>query len=178
MSIVEKLRNLIKAKGGSPIGVMTIADGVNKLQKMEDEANPLSALEVDADIGAAVDLLGKVVGDLQADVVVGVREITGKLNYIDDYTGFSGDPAEQEGWYLVVHAEVPNVSDVTIKLKHSNKESDKVLDPSDGILILRVTDEAIQTHEVLTFTAYKDGYAPFSKSFDLSKLTLLPAEDD
>ena len=177
MSIVEKLRKLIRSKGGSPIGVMTIADGVNKLQKMEDEANPLSALEVDASIGASVDLLGKYVADLQANVVVGVHEITGKLNYIDDYTGFSGDPKEQVGWYLAVHAAVPDVTGVTIKLKTSDKAGDKVLDPSDGILILRVTEKAAVNDVKLTFTAYKDGCAPYSKTFALKNLTLLPPED-
>ena len=44
MTIVNKLRKLIKNKGGNPIGVMTIADGVNRLDKMEEAANPLSAL--------------------------------------------------------------------------------------------------------------------------------------
>lgn len=178
MSIVEKLRKLIRAKGGSPIGVMTIADGVNKLQKMEDEANPLSALEVDANIGADVDLLGKVVADLQSDVIVDVNKITGNLNYIDDYTDFSGDPEEQVGWYLVVHASVPNVENVTIKLKHTDKAGDKTLDPSDGILILRVTEKTAVNDVKLTFTAYKDGCAPFSKTFALADLTLLPPSDD
>ena len=109
MTIVNKLRKLIKNKGGNPIGVMTIADGVNRLDKMEEAANPLSALTIDADIGASVDLLGKYVADLQKDVVVGKYMLEGELNYIDDYTGFSGDPALQIGHYIALHAEVPDV---------------------------------------------------------------------
>lgn len=177
MSIVEKLRKLIRSKGGSPIGVMTIADGVKKLQKMEDSANPLSALTVDVEIAAAEDLLGKVIADLQSNVVVGVNDIKGKLNFIDDYTGFSGDPAEQEGWYLAIHASVPDVTGATIKIKHSDKAGDKALD-SDGILILRVDEKIFATDRKLTFTAYKDGYAPYSKTFALKGLTLLPPEDE
>lgn len=178
MTIVERLRGLIAARGGVPTGVMTIAEGVKKLEDIENDANPLSALVVDADIGAAVDLLGKVVGDLQKDVVVGPHAITGELYYIDDYTGFSGNPEEQQGWYLVVHAEVPDVSDVTIKIKNSVKPIVQTLDPSDGILIQRLTDWHLNQDVTLTFTAQKSGYPDFSKTFELKGLTLDPPEDD
>ena len=178
MSIVEKLRNLIKSKGGSPIGVMTIADGVDKLEKMETAANPLSALTIDTTIGASVDLLGKYIADLQSNVVIGVREITGKLNYIDDYTGFSGDPKEQVGHYIALHATVPDVSDYTVTFKHNLKASEVTIDPSDNILIFRIDDKYMDDGLVGTFTAKKSGYPDYSLSFDMTKLTLLPPEDD
>lgn len=178
MSIVEKLRRLIKSKGGSPIGVMTIADGVSKLQKMEDAANPLSALTIDTTIGADYDLLGKVVADLQSNIVIGVYDIIGKLNYIDDYTGFSGDTREQVGHYIALHATVPNLSDYTVTFKHNLKEGEVTIDPSDNILVFRVDEKYINEALVGTFTAKKSGYPDFVKSFDMTKLTLLPPEDD
>ena len=171
MTIVNRLRSLIKSRGGSPIGVMTIEQGVNKLRKMEDAANPLSALTVDTTIGAATDLLGKVVGDLQKDIVINPHNITGTLWYVDDYTGF-GAPDEKEGWFLVVHASVPNVTDYTITLKTSDKDNEKNLDLSDGILILRNTQAIFQTNRKLTFTAHKSGYADYSVTYDLTTLTL------
>lgn len=177
MTIVKRLRDLITAKGESPIGVMTIEEGVNKLQKIEDDANPLSGLTIDTEIAADEDLLGKVVSDLQEDVVVGVRDISGTLIYIDDYAGFSGDPEEQVGHYLAVHASVPDQTGVTIAVKHSDKAGSKNLD-SDGILIYRVTDQALNQDVKLTFTASKSGYADYSKTFGFKGLVLAPAEDD
>lgn len=173
MTIVNKLRKLIKAKGGSPIGVMTIADGVDKLQKMENAANPLSALKVDTTIGASTDLLGKYVADLQKDIDIGSNYIRGTLWYVDDYTGF-GTPDEKEGWFLAVHASVPNVADYTITLKTSDKDNEKNLDLSDGILILRNTQSMYDLDRKLTFTAHKSGYPDYSVSFDLTTLTLGP----
>ena len=171
MSIVEKLRKLIRSKGGSPIGVMTIADGVKKLQKMEDSANPLSALTVDVEIAAAEDLLGKVVADLQKDIVVGVDKITGTLKYVTGYTGFSGDAAEQSGNYIALHASIPEVTGATIKFKHNAKAGEATLD-SDGLIVFRVDPKYMNEDLKVTFVASKDGYAPYSKSFDLTKLVL------
>lgn len=37
MSIVDRLRSLIKVRGGSPTGVMTIEQGVKKLADLETE---------------------------------------------------------------------------------------------------------------------------------------------
>lgn len=178
MSIVEKLRKLIKSKGGSPIGIMTIAEGVKKLQKMEDAANPLSALTIDTTIAADYSLLGKVVADLQSNVVIGVNEITGKLNYVDDYTGFSGDPKEQVGHYIALHATVPGVSDYTVKFKHNCKAGDVTVDPEDNIVVFRVDEKYINEALVVTFTAQKSGYPDFVKSFDMTKLELLPPADE
>lgn len=178
MSIVERLRALIKARGGDPTGVMTIEEGVRKLEQMEEDANPLSALAIDVDIDPAENLLGKVVGDLQKDVSVGVRGVTGELYYVDDYTGFSGDPALQSGWYLVTHAAVPDVTGVTIKFHKSNRAEVKSLD-SDGLMIARFEENEILADNVsITWTAYKDGYAPFSKTLSMAKLILDPEDDE
>lgn len=51
---------------------------------------------------SGAEVLGKAVSDLQEDVVVGEDTITGTLKYVTGYTGFSGDPALQEGNYLAL----------------------------------------------------------------------------
>ena len=122
-------------------------------------------LTVDADIDPETNLLGKVVTDLQADVEIEDDTISGTLAYVDDFTGFSGDPALQEGNYLVLHAEVPDVDDVTIKVTLTET---KPLD-ADGIILARITDKDSQT---LTVVASKEGCEPVTKVFTLTGLTL------
>ena len=90
--------------------------------------------------------------------------LTGTLKYVDNYTGFSGDPELQEGNYLVFHAAVPNVEDVTITAKMDNTST---LD-EDGIGVFRVRDKSSQT---LTIVASKEGYDSVTKVYSLSGLT-------
>ena len=93
--------------------------------------------------------------------------ITGTLNYVEDYTGFSGDPELQEGNYLVFHAEVPDTEDVTITATMDNTST---LD-SDGIAVFRVRDKSTQT---LTVVANKTGIGSSTKVYSLSGLTCEP----
>ncbi|MBO7451822.1 MAG: hypothetical protein J6U54_15870 [Clostridiales bacterium] len=49
------------------------------------------------------DLLGKNCSDLQENIRVSADgTFTGTLHYVTGYTGFSGDPTEQEGNYLAI----------------------------------------------------------------------------
>ena len=90
-------------------------------------------MSVSSDIDVATNLLGKVVTDLQEDVAIADGAITGTLHYLDDYTGFSGDPAEQEGNYLVVVCEAQEGDTITAALTNGI-HGPVTLDP-DGILI-------------------------------------------
>ena len=121
-------------------------------------------MTVDVDIASGTDLFGKTVSDLQSDIVIGSDEITGTLNYIDDYTGFSGDPSLQTGNFIAIHASVPDVEGVTITVKVTNPVT---LD-DDGIAVLRIANKDSQT---ITVVASKDGSASVEKVFDLSGLT-------
>ena len=132
------------------------------------EANPLTALDVDADIGVSEDLLGKVVGDLQEDVTIENGVISGKLTYVRDYTGFSGTLEEQSGHYLAIHAAATGVTGATIKA-FITKES--TLD-SDGITVIRIAQHNID--KGVTFTITKEGYGPISKHYSFAGLELLP----
>lgn len=120
-------------------------------------------LEVTTYTGDA-DLLGKTVDDLQTDVTIESDSISGILKYVDNYTGFSGDPDLQYGNYLAIHAEVPEVDGVTITAKFN---TEAVLD-ADGICVVRVDDN----EKKLIVTASKEGCEDVVKTFDLTDLVL------
>lgn len=90
--------------------------------------------------------------------------ITGTLKFVDDYTGFSGNPELQEGNFLVFHAAVADVDGVTITATMDNTST---LD-SDGIAVFRVRDKSSQT---LTIVASKEGYDSVTKVYSLTDLT-------
>ena len=98
--------------------------------------NELSSYTLDVDINANTNLLGKKIGDLQKDVFIDDGKFYGKLYYVTNYTGFSGDPSEQNGYYICFHvaydgADYIKVNGVTldedgihiILLKNINKEN-------------------------------------------------------
>lgn len=120
-------------------------------------------MSVDASIASGTDLFGKTVTDLQSDVVIGTNSISGTLHYVDDYSGFSSDPALTEGNYLVIHAAVPDMEDAQITVKITNPV---VLD-EDGIAVLRIADKSSQT---LTVVASKEGYDAVTKVYTLNSL--------
>lgn len=163
MSIKKSLKNLIIAMGGTPKGRKT-EDLIDEIAALKD---PLFNLSFDVDIDESEDLLGKVVSDLQENAKIKDGIASGKLFFVDDYTGFSGDPELQSGHYFVVHAEVPDVSEVTISVSKDGGETTKNLD-SDGILVFRTTSAS----QVLTFTASKSGFPTVTKELKLSGLKL------
>lgn len=134
------------------------------------DVNPLERLFVDSYIAEDTDLLGKVVGDLQSNVVIGEDSITGTLKYVSGYTGFSGIESEQSGNYIAFHSSVPGVPDATITVKKGNK-APVTLDP-DGIIILIIEDK----DDPVTVTASKTGYNSVSKTFSLKDVVCEAAE--
>lgn len=83
---------------------------------------------------------------------------------MSDYVGFSSDVSLQSGNYIVIHAEVPDVDDVTFTVTVTNPVT---LD-DDGIAVLRIADKSTQT---ITVVASKDGYDDVTKVFSLTGLT-------
>lgn len=90
--------------------------------------NVLAAYTIDADIEDSVDLLGKKASDLQKGIKIVDGRIYGTLKYVTGYTGFSGNPAEQQGYYLALHYECEGADSI--------KVNDVTVDPNDGIHIL------------------------------------------
>lgn len=113
-------------------------------------------MSLDANIGASIDLLGKHVSDLQADVEVANNAISGKLHYVEGYTGYSGDPDLQEGNYLALKVGgVP--ADAKIKVELLGGQSGEATLDADRLFIGRITAttqevkvEAIKGEDVLT----------------------------
>lgn len=109
---------------------------------------PTRELTVDSNISNSVDLFGKTVNDLQTGVTIGEDSITGTLLYVDDYTGFSSDPAMQSGNYIVIHCEVNDTTPITVEVV--NGVSGPVTLDDDGIAVLRIADKDTQTIRVVS----------------------------
>ncbi len=126
-------------------------------------------MSVDADISASLDLLGKTVGDLQDGIEVHTARIDGTLNYLTDYTGFSGDEREQGGNYLCLHIAVPGAEAATITVQLIGGTSGPVTLDEDGIVIFRIKS----TEQSISVRASMARYHSVTKVFALSGLTLL-----
>lgn len=161
MSLKNELRELSAALGGSTEG-NSVSDLIENIAKA---MNPLAGLMIEPVTDATIDLLGLTCQDLQNGISVVNDRVTGHLNYVTEYTGFSGNTEEQEGNYLVLKASVPDTTGVTLTVNYS---SEKTLD-SDGIVICRVTKAK---GNKITFKAIKSGNTTFSKVIDISKLSL------
>ena len=92
--------------------------------------------------------------DLQEDVVVSNGVINGTLHYVTGYTGFSGDPEEQEGNYLALHFEAEDATSISVHAIGS--EMAPVTLDEDGILILRVRSivTGIEVYTVIDGVTY------------------------
>ena len=86
------------------------------------------------------------------------------MKYVDNYTGFSGDPELQSGNFLALHFEVPELPEAEIEVTVTNPV---VLDP-DGIVVLRIRDKDTQT---VTVVARAEGYSSVTRTYTLTGLT-------
>lgn len=130
------------------------------------------SLTVSAPAGST-NLLGKTASELQSNIDVDVVDnvISGKLNYIKDYTGFSSAMSEQEGNYLALHiASDASDAKLTVELL-GGKSGEKTLD-DDGLIVLRITNAASQIVKV-TATKEQD---TVTEMYNLTKLELVGAD--
>ncbi len=125
-------------------------------------------MSVDADIPTSLDLFGKSVTDLQTGIIVGNDSISGTLNNITGYTGFSGNVSEQSGHYLVLHCDVPDLNDEIITVEVVGGTHGPVTLDSDHVAVLRIAN----TTQSVKFTASKNGNKTYSKTYSLTNLTL------
>ena len=109
-------------------------------------------------------MFGKTVNDLQTGVIIGTNSITGTLKYVDDYTGFSSNPAEQSGNYLTIHCEVNDSTPITVEVVGGTK--DPVTLDDDGLIVLRIADKNNQTIRVIS--------GDITKNYSLTELTVEP----
>lgn len=131
-------------------------------------------LRVDADIPVSTDFLGKSASDLQTGIKVSGGKITGTLKYVTGYTGFSGDPEEQEGHFLALHYYIPDLTGYALTVEEMGGTGSPVTLDADGLHILRIVNKA---HKIKV-TASKQGEGTFERVYDLSGLTLAAQEGD
>ena len=88
---------------------------------------------------------GKDVDDLQSNIQIneGSHQITGTLRYVTGYTGFSGDPAEQQGNYLALDLSATPAAEAVIKAEVIGGASEgNPVTVDDGILVVRVANKS------------------------------------
>lgn len=127
---------------------------------------------MDDEVPDGVSLLGKELDDLQSGVSVGGSDITGTLKYVTGYTGFSGDPAEQQGNYLVLHIDT-DAEGATIQVELIGGKHGPVTLDSDRTLITRISNKS----QKIKITASKEGYPTVSKTYTLAGLKLESASN-
>lgn len=145
-------------------GIATLTYGVYSDDTLSVKQVKSFDIFVDVNIAADTDLLGKVVGDLQEDIVIGEYSISGNLKFVSDYTGFSGDVKEQSGNYLVLHFTNNGEDSITVEV--INGFSGPVQLDEDGLIVLRIANNSQRVKVTSGDT---------SKEYSLEKLNLLKA---
>lgn len=121
---------------------------------------------IDFAIDPATDLLGKVVSDLQENMVISAGSILGTLHYVEDYTGFSGDPEEQEGNYLAFMVGY-NGGEYTKITAQGGSAPEVEVDPSDHTHVMHV-----KAKKDLVIRAYNGDTVVSSKTYNISQVVL------
>jgi len=154
MTIKDAMKKFVVGKGGTTSLKSTtdLYDEIN--QEMGELINPLMALVVDTE---------GVTSEIQEGIHVYRQSVEGILLYTDGMTSYSEDKDLQEGYFLTLHAEVPDETGVTIKASVNN---DEVTPDANGIFVVRIPSK----HEVLTVEASKTGEETYTRTFDLSRL--------
>ena len=62
-----------------------------------------------------ITVLGKLVSDVQQNVFVNDNSIQGTLKYVSNWTGYSGDPEENSGYFVVLKYEASDGATTTIQ---------------------------------------------------------------
>lgn len=105
--------------------------------------------------------------------MIGNSEISGKLYYTENFTGFSGDPELQSGYYLVLSWADADISDLTslkvgIVPSYSGSEPPEAINDPDKNCVIRIHDT---TQEIKIITS--DGTNTQTKYYSLNGLELI-----
>lgn len=144
----------------------------NQVQYYLEEANSVAPVDYSASITipeGTTDVLGKQVSELQDSVSILDNAVSGTLNYVEGYTGFSSASEQQEGNYLVIHVENENASKITCQISDATVTPDELTLDSDGLFIARLTANT-QTITVRTYS--DDSTVKDTVVLDLTGLTL------
>lgn len=117
-------------------------------------------------------LLGKTAADLQTNVVITGDEISGTLNYVTGYTGFSSETADQEGNYLALKVSTVPKNDVTTTVELVGGTKGPVTLDADMNIVLRITNKDTQSVKVVA----TKGKQSITKTYSLASVTLATVE--
>lgn len=120
------------------------------------------------------DVLGKEASELQTSMTVGDDTISGKLFYVEDYTGYSDEVSEQEGNYLALEASatvIKGTDPVAITYELLGGKDGKKTLGDDGVMAMRITNIVSQSVSI-TATSGKESV---TKVYKLTGLELVPA---
>lgn len=105
--------------------------------------------------------------------------VSGTLKYVDDYTGFSGDPALQEGNYLALRVDTDDEDDViTAELLGGSTGHPVTLDSDRNIVFLIADEQTQRIRFVITHTNEDDTESERVVTLSLKGLTLESPEND
>lgn len=131
------------------------------------------------------DLLGKTVSDLSNNnIEFNENLVSGTLKYVSNYTGFSSNPDEQEGYFLpfkiTVPSEIDNTDDTVAKFKVIGGQDKYVnVDKHDFtyIVFLGKTLKDVKSKSVEVVIDWdensKETYPTYTTTLNLQKLELL-----
>lgn len=131
-----------------------------------------SAITITVAASTASDLFGKAATDLCTGITVTDDVISGKLLYVNDYTDFSTNAAEQEGNYLAL-AVSTDVDDATTTVELMGGTNPVTKSDDNGNYVMRVTNSTSQTVKI-TSTKDKDSV---TKIYKLTGLEIMSAAD-
>lgn len=108
---------------------------------------------------------------MQSNITVANDKITGTLHYVTDYTGFSGDPAEQNGNFLALNLSSNNFTGLTsVKVglfpSYGTGLVELIEDPQKNG-VFKITNK-LQKFKIVS----SDGLHTKYQTFDLSELVL------
>lgn len=120
--------------------VKRFADNLSNEIK-EGMANEVQDIVVVSETPESVDLFGKHASELTKNFKFDGKKLTATLPYVEGYTGFSGNPEEQEGNYLTFSVDTC-FKDATVQVKTAKGvytlDSDKAI-----VLIVNKSNPAI-----------------------------------
>ena len=163
---IKDIYRAYNAAEGKTTNAGTIQDAIAK----KDSDEYITGFALDTTIASDYDLLGKVVSDLQEDVVIGDEFIKGTLHYIENWEAFGDDT--NDGWFIAVHVTLDEGTAALPGL--SVKINGAELDPSDYIYIGHVKNKEGR----FTLTVSATGKREVSKSYTVKYLTYEPPADE
>lgn len=153
-------------------GIRMMCEYIDAIANVDIQADAGITLNVVPVTNTSVDLLGKTCADLQDGVKVENGLISGKLKFVDDYTGYSGAPAEQVGHYLALYTTSDDGAVITMTMI-GGKNDGRTVTLDDGYTISKIENEFCQK---LKFVATKGGKTT-TRTFGLTGLWLEDEDD-